>query len=57
MTGQSMISITEQGRSGRDGVDVTDDVAISFEIQAAMAARSESRMTHMRKSTDKDVRY
>ena len=57
MTGQPMISITEQGRSGRDGVDVTDDVAISFEIQAAMAARSESRMTHMRKSTDKDVRY
>jgi hypothetical protein len=57
MTGQPMISFTEQGCSGREEVGVTDDVAISFEIQAAMAARSESRMTHMRKSTDKDVRY
>ena len=33
MTGQSMISFTEQGRSDREGVGVTDDVAISFEIQ------------------------
>ena len=57
MTGEPMISMTEQGRSGCEGVGVTDDVTISYEIQAAMAARSESRMTHMRKSTGKDVRY
>jgi hypothetical protein len=57
MTGLTKISFTEQGCSGCEGVGVTDDVAISFEIQAAMAARSESRMTHMRKSTGKDVRY
>ena len=49
MTGQPMISFDEQGRSDREGVGVTDDVANSFEIPAAMAARNESRMTHMRK--------
>jgi hypothetical protein len=38
MIEQSMISLTEQGRSDHEGVGVTDDVAISFEIQAAMAA-------------------
>jgi len=35
MTGFNEISITEQGRSGCEGVGVTDDAPTSCEIQAA----------------------
>lgn len=57
MTGLNKISFTEHGRSGCEGVGVTDDATTSFEIEAAGAAWSESRMAHKRECTCKDVRY
>ena len=57
MTGLNKISFTEHGRSGCEGVGVTDDATTSFEIKAAGAARSEPRMAHKRECTCKDVRY